>query len=129
MPNVVNFEFPGTKLSNDDFKKVKAELQNRYFNNADCLNWKGLKRPSWTEIKSEKTVVNLYGIIQQHIPKLNLIYIFIEFRREIYRCNYDQLIAYFDSKQPWVEDDLYIFTDEMNWLLISTHDSELLFAQ
>jgi hypothetical protein len=93
------------------------------------LNWKGEKRPGWTEILEDKLVVDLDGEISQHLPKSDLLYVYFEFGREIYLCSYEQIIDYFNDKPNWLEQDMYIFTKEMNWCLVSTHNSTILLVK
>lgn len=125
MPNKEDFKIGGIELSDDSFKLIESQFRNKFFVNGEKLNWKGEKRPGWTEILKDKLVVDLDGEIHQYLPKSDSFYVYFEFGRKIYLCSNKQVIDYFNNKPNWLEQDMYIFTQEMDWCLVSTHDSTI----
>jgi len=127
--NFEDYKISGDKLSEDRYKIFVSKFRNVYFTSGENISWKGEKRPSWCEFKNDISVNHIDGKICEYLPQLTEFYVFFEFERAIYRSSYEEIISYFENKPPWIEEDLYIFTDEMNWCLVLTHDNQLMIAQ
>jgi hypothetical protein len=126
MSKIEDFKIHGIELSKEDFKLIESQFRNKFFVSGEKLNWKGEKRPGWTEFLEDKLVVDFDGEINQQLLKSDSFYVYFEFGRNIYICSFEQIVDYFDNKPEWLEQDVYIFPKEMHWCMVNTHDSNLI---
>lgn len=90
MTKIEDFKIDGIELSKEDFKLIESQFRNKFFVNGEKLNWKGEKRPGWTQFLEDKLVVDFNGEIHQQLPKSYSFYVYFEFGRSIYICSFEQ---------------------------------------
>lgn len=78
----------------------------------------------WLALKEKTRLLQFPEIRDLGIPDEHRVYFYLERQRQLYATDLKSVIEFVESFEPWEEVDAYIFDEDMQWLVVITHEDE-----